>query len=101
VPLGPDWLRERGMTYVDLMAKDVHLPVVSVGAKFLRPVGYDDPIEITTRLMKVTGVRLVFDYELRRAHHTEVLTHAHTEHAAVDGNGRPRRFPEEISRLLK
>lgn len=96
-----DWLRERGMTYVDLMAKDVHLPVVSTGAKFLRPVAYDDSIEVRTKLTKVTGVRLVFDYELRRAHHLEVLTRAHTEHAAVDGSGRPRRFPEEISRLLQ
>ena len=96
-----DWLRERGMTYVDLMAKDVHLPVVSTAAKFVRPVAYDDQIEITTKLTRVTGVRIVFDYELRRGHHTVVLTHAHTEHAAVDGTGRPRRFPEEILRLLK
>ena len=29
-----DWLRERGMTYLDLMAKDVHLPVVSTGRSF-------------------------------------------------------------------
>jgi acyl-CoA thioester hydrolase len=96
-----DWLRERGMTYVELMKQDVHLPVISTGAKFLRPVGYDDSIRVTTRLERVTGVRLVFDYELRRVHHEEVLTRAHTEHAAVDGSGRPRRFPDEILRLLK
>jgi acyl-CoA thioester hydrolase len=96
-----DWLKARGMTYVELMAKDIHLPVVSTGAKFLRPVGYDDSIEIVTTLTRVTGVRLVFEYELRREHHKETLTQAHTEHAAVDGSGRPRRFPEEILRLLK
>lgn len=96
-----DWLRARGMTYVDLMAKQVHLPVVSTDARFLRPVGYDETIEIRTKLARVTGVRLVFDYELRRAHQSEVLTRAHTEHAAVDATGRPRRFPEEIVRLLK
>lgn len=96
-----DWLRDRGMTYVELMAKGMHLPVISTAAKFVRPVAYDDSIEITTKLSRVTGVRLVFDYELRRAHHADVLTHAHTEHAAVDGSGRPRRFPEEILRLLK
>ena len=96
-----DWLRERGMTYVDLMAREVHLPVVSTGARFLRPVAYDDSIEITTTLTSVTGVRLVFDYELHRAHEKATLTRAHTEHAAVDGTGRPRRFPEDILRLLK
>jgi acyl-CoA thioester hydrolase len=96
-----DWLRERGMTYVELMAKDVHLPVISTEAKFLRPVAYDDCIEIRTTLAHVTGVRLAFDYELRLEHHAETLTRACTEHASVDGAGRPRRFPENILRLLK
>ena len=96
-----DWLRERGMTYVDLMAKGVHLPVISTEAKFLRPVGYDDCIEIRTTLANVTGVRLSFAYELRRENEAEVLTLARTEHASVDGTGRPRRFPENILRLLK
>ncbi len=96
-----DWLRERGLTYVDLMAKDLHLPVVSTEARFLRPVGYDDCIEIRTTLGNVTGVRLLFEYELRRENESETLTRARTEHASVDGTGRPRRFPENILRLLK
>jgi acyl-CoA thioester hydrolase len=96
-----DWLRERGMTYVDLMAKGIHLPVVSTEAKFLRPVGYDDCVEIRTTLANVTGVRLLFEYELRRENDPEALTRASTEHAAVDGSGRLRRFPEEILRLLR
>ncbi|MEO8500062.1 MAG: thioesterase family protein [Vicinamibacteria bacterium] len=96
-----DWLRERGMTYVDLMARDVHLPVIATEARFLRPVAYDDRIEISTTLADVTGVRLLFDYELRLEGETETLTRAHTEHASVDGSGRPRRFPDDILRLLK
>jgi acyl-CoA thioester hydrolase len=96
-----EWLRERGMTYVQLMTMDIHLPVVATEAKFLRPVAYDDCLEIKTTLAKATGVRLVFDYELRRETVAEVLTRSRTEHASVNGSGRPRRFPEEIMRLLK
>ena len=96
-----DWLRERGMTYVELMAGDIHLPVISTEAEFLRPVGYDANIEIRTTLAKVTGVRVAFQYELRAENQAEVLTRARTEHASVDGTGRPRRFPETILRLLK
>ena len=96
-----DWLRERGMTYVDLMATGIHLPVISTEAKFLRPVGYDDRIEILTTLATVTGVRISFHYELRRENEALILTRARTEHASVDGTGRPRRFPENILRLLK
>ena len=96
-----DWLRERGMTYVDLMATGIHLPVISTEAKFLRPVGYDDRIEILTTLATVTGVRISFHYELRRENEAGILTRARTEHASVDGTGRPRRFPENILRLLQ
>lgn len=96
-----DWLRERGMTYVDLMARDIHLPVVSTTAKFLRPVPYDAHIDIATRVAQVTGVRLLFEYELREEGADQVLTRATTEHAAVDSTGRPKRFPEDILRLLK
>lgn len=94
-------LRERGMTYVDLMAQGLHLPVVSTSADFLRPIAYDDAIEIRTTLGRVTVVRLLFDYELRLEGSFEVVTRARTEHACVDATGRPRRFPKEIQRLLK
>jgi acyl-CoA thioester hydrolase len=96
-----EWLRERGMTYAELMVMDIHLPVIATDAKFLRPVAYDERLEIKTTLATATGVRLVFDYELRRETDREVLTRARTEHAAVSGNGRIRRFPENIMRLLK
>lgn len=96
-----DWLRERGMTYVEFMAKGLHLPVVSTEAKFLKPVAYDAAIEIITTLAHVTGVRVAFDYVLRREGETEALTRARTEHASVDDAGRPKRFPEDIVRLLK
>ena len=96
-----EWLRERGMTYVHLMTRDIHLPVVETEARFLRPVAYDDCLEIETTLAKATGVRLVFDYELRRESSPEVLTRARTGHASVSGDGRLRRFPEDIMRILK
>ncbi len=96
-----DWLRARGMTYVDLMARDIHLPVISTTARFIRPVGYADRVDISTRITNVTGVRLLFEYELRLEGAEEILTRATTEHAAVDGAGRPKRFPEDILRLLK
>ena len=96
-----EWLRARGVTYVELMGRDIHLPVVSTDAKFLRPVGYDDRIEIRTRLDRASRVRIVFHYELRREGASETLTRATTEHAAVDSAGRLKRFPEDIMGHLK
>lgn len=94
-------LRQRGMTYVDMMAQGLHLPVVSTSAEFLRPVAYDDAIEIRTTLGRATGVRVRFDYELRLEGSAQIMTRGRTEHACVDATGRPRRFPKEIQRLLK
>lgn len=96
-----DWLRHQGLTYVQLMEKGIHLPVTSTDAKFLLPVAYDDVLEITTTLEHATGVRLTFNYELRRENAPEILTRAHTEHAAVDDHGRLMRLPADILRLLK
>ena len=94
-------LRERGRTYGELMALDVHLPVVQANVKFLRPIAYDDVVEIKTRLALVTGVRVLFEYELRRQNDPKLLTQASTEHAAVSASGRPKRFPEDILRILR
>ena len=96
-----DWLRARGITYIALMARDLHLPVVSTEARFLRPIGYDDDLRIRTTLARATGVRLVFEYELHREDDPQILTRARTEHASVDASGRPKRFPEDVLRLLK
>jgi acyl-CoA thioester hydrolase len=94
------WLRERGMTYRDLMRDDVHLPVVSTEARFLKPVAYDDELAVDARLEAWTGVRLGFRYELRRRDEDAVLTTARTEHAAVDGSGKLRRLPARIVEIL-
>lgn len=95
-----EWLRERGMTYRELMAMDVHLPVISTQVRFVKPVSYDDVIEVRTILRDWSGVRLKFEYQLRRQGEDVVLTHAATEHAAVDGKGRPRRFPTEVANCI-
>ena len=96
-----DWLRARGMTYVDFMKQGLHLPVVSTDAKFFKPVAYDDVVLIATTLANVTGVRLTFEYELRRENDPSAITRGRTEHASVDDQGRLKRFPAEILRLLK
>ena len=96
-----EWLRARGLTYVELMKRDIHLPVVSTEAKFIKPVAYDDPIEIETTLAGASGARIVFHYELRREGNALTLTRAITEHAAVDSSGRVKRFPGDVLRHLQ
>src|SRR5260221_14551945 len=96
----PALLRGRGMTYKDLEAGDLHLPVIEVGARFLKPALYDDLLEVRTRVSEHSGARLRFEYELHREGTEGPLAVAFTAHAAVDGRGRPRRLPVALRSLL-
>ena len=95
-----DLLRTLGFTYKELEAEDCRLPVIQVEARFLKPARYDDVLQIQTRLRETTGVRLVFEYDVRRDGEPEPLAAGMTAHAAVDARGRPRRLPVELRRRL-
>ncbi len=95
-----DLLRGLGMTYRDLEAQQVRLPVIETHVRFLKPALYDDTLEIRTRLVEMTGVRLVFEYDVHRSADDATLARATTSHAAVDARGRPRRLPEELRARL-
>jgi acyl-CoA thioester hydrolase len=95
-----DLLRNLGVTYRDLEKGGLRLPVIEVQARFLRPALYDDVLDIHTRVCSLGGARIGFEYEVRRDGAETPLATGSTSHAAVDGDGRPRRFPDEIRRRL-
>jgi acyl-CoA thioester hydrolase len=95
-----DLLRQRGMTYRELEAEDLRLPVIEVHVRYLRPALYDDVLEVRTSVAALSGARISFAYELYRAGEQTPLASATTSHAAVDGRGRPRRFPDTLRRHL-
>jgi acyl-CoA thioester hydrolase len=95
-----DLLRQQGVNYRDLEAGGLRLPVIEAHARFHRPALYDDVIEIRTTLVSVGGARVEFSYEVHRAGTDGPLARGRTAHAAVDGDGRPRRLPEDVRRRL-
>ena len=96
-----DLLRAQGLTYKQLEGQDVRLPVIEAHVRYLRPALYDDVLEIRTRLVEMTGVRLQFEYDVVRSGDGDALAQATTSHAAVDGRGRPRRLPEDLRSRLQ
>jgi len=95
-------MREAGCAYRDLEDHDgLFFPVIEVGSRYLRPARYDDELEVRTRLTRVTGARVRFEYELLRSADRAVLATGYTEHAAVGRDGKPTRLPAELrDRLL-
>ena len=96
-----DLLREFGTTYRELEAEGLLLPVIAASARYLRPVDYDDLIEVRTRVSRHSGARLSFEYEIHRDETEGPLVTGTTDHAAVDPQGRPRRLPAELRRWLE
>lgn len=93
-------MRELGCAYGDLEERDgVFFPVIEAAADYLASARYDDVVTITTRLVRAGGVRVRFTYVVSRDDGA-VLATGHTEHASVDGRGRPQRLPEALRRRL-
>jgi acyl-CoA thioester hydrolase len=93
-----DWFRARGGTYRALEDAGTLLVVVETGVKFRKPAGYDDEVVVVSRLVSAEGVRLRFEYEVRRGR--DLLATGFTVLACADKNGRPVRPPEDLLTLV-
>ncbi|HEY7514087.1 MAG TPA: thioesterase family protein [Vicinamibacteria bacterium] len=95
-----DLLRGLGRTYRDLEIEGLRLPVIEASARFLSPARYDDVLDIHTSVASLGGARIAFAYEVRREGTEAPLATGRTTHAAVGREGRPRRLPGDLRRLL-
>lgn len=95
------WLRALDLSYKEMEANGVMLPVVSLEMKFLKPALFDDVVTVKTRLKKSPMVRIEFEYELTNQN-SEMLLTANTVLAFMDmSRKRPIKCPDYILRKLK
>ncbi len=92
-------MRSTGLSYRELEARGVFLVVVEANARYHANVGYDETIRVRTRVGEVGRVRLRFDYEAFAG--DKLLAEGFTTLACVDGRGKVRALPEEVTRLLR
>jgi acyl-CoA thioester hydrolase len=95
-----DWLRETGMTYREMEADGIQLPVIVAHCEYRQGARYDDDVEITTQARKLSPVRVQFDYAAVRRADGATLAIGHTVHAAIDREGRPVRMPDRVRDLF-
>jgi len=95
-----DWLRQTGMTYREIEAGGIQLPVIEAHCEYREGARYDDDIEIRTRAKKLSPVRVQFDYQAIRRADGATLASGHTVHAAIDRQGRPVRMPDRVKELF-
>ncbi|ADU50581.1 thioesterase superfamily protein [Thermaerobacter marianensis DSM 12885] len=97
-------IRRMGLSYRQMEDQGVFLPVLEATCRYLRPVDYDDDLELEVRLQRLTPTRMDFAYRLRTAGGGPAVAEGETRHAFIDGRGKPvnlRKARPELWRQLE
>ena len=91
-----EMLRAQGFSYRDIEDSGHFLVIVELTCKYKKPAYYDDLLTIKTVVEKVTHVKIVHRYEVRRD--GLLLAEGQSVLACVDKEGRPRALPAALRR---
>lgn len=91
-----EFFRQLSMDYKELEEKDILLPVIDVGCKYVQSAKYDDEVIIRTKLSTLKGVRVTFEYEVIRKEDKELLAKGYTIHAFVTKELKPANLRKKL-----
>jgi acyl-CoA thioester hydrolase len=91
-------LRAAGSSGQHLRDLGVGFPVVEAHCRYRQPARYEDLLEVHIAIARLGGAQVRFSYEIRRG--SDLVADGYTVHACVGPDGRPRRVPDELRRLL-
>ena len=98
-------LREASVSYAQLEEAGVFLVVVKLDCSYKRPALYDELVEVRTRVVGSSRVKLRHQYEIWRLEDAagngepELLVSASTLLASIDRSGRPSMMPDWLVSL--
>jgi acyl-CoA thioester hydrolase len=94
-------LRQLGLSYKELEAMGVMLPVLENKSKFLAAALYDDLLRIVTTIREKPGVRIKFEYDIFNEQ-GKLIHQGETLLVFVNKNtGKPCRPPEVFDKILE
>jgi len=85
------WLEEHDQPYRDYVADELHFAVTRMDVRYRRAARFDEELDVSVWVQWVRGASLGIAYEIRCG--DDQVATAITEHAMVDGDGRPCRIP--------
>jgi acyl-CoA thioester hydrolase len=95
-----EFLRSRGLSYKDLEAEGVMMPVVALNIKYKRPAKYDDLLMIRSQVAALTDKRVVFTQEVF-SESDKLLTEGKVELAFIDSKTmRPINCPPHLREIF-
>ena len=82
------------MSYRELEERDVLFVVTKVTLNFKKPARYDDELELLTRVVKQTHVRIDHAYELRNVETGMLLCTGESTIACINRKGEVQAIPD-------
>lgn len=102
-----EWLRDNVMCYRDMEQLGIVIPAVSASGSFKAFLRYDDPFKVVIRLVKFSGVKLDFEYQIFNTDSGELCYEGESSHFLSDGarDYKPylsirKKFPEIYQKIL-
>ena len=94
-------LRQLGLTYKEIEAMGIIMPVLENRSRFIAPGRYDEELRIVTTLREKPSVRIKFEYEIFNSENT-LIHQGETSLAFVDRvTNRPCRPPDAMQKVLE
>ena len=88
------FIRSFGVSYKDIEARGLYLPVRDARCRYRAPARYDDLLNLVTIATDWRRASLCFRYRLYDEGRTALLAEGFTQHACVDGTGKPLGLPD-------
>ena len=101
-------IKKIGITYSALEKNGIMTPLVELNSKYVLPAEYEDVLNITVEISKLTPARIVFNYQVFKKGIEKPINTGSTIHAWVGKDLKPinlkKQFPEifeKISELVE
>jgi len=95
------FLNEAGMTFEQIEAKGVLMPVLSVECKYKRPLAFDEPFAVYPKIVKFNGTTLHLEYKLISRKTGELCVEGSSSHCFTDVNMKPIRTKNNYPDIYK
>ena len=90
-----EWLRERGVSYVEMERSGISLAVSSVNVNYRVAAYFDDEVEVEAKLVEGKSRRFRYVYRLTKVGDNTLLATGETTHIPVDRSGRAIRLSKD------
>jgi acyl-CoA thioester hydrolase len=93
--------RRLGMSYVELEAKGVFMPLIEAHLEYLGGAQYDDLLDVTSTVAVSGRAKLRFDVHINQHANGKPVVRGYTIHAFVDAAHKPIRPPAWFLELMQ